>query len=201
MSDLSVPPLTLVPPEAAAGEPPRAVAPAGPRFAWPTPSLPCYPAPQPALAPEACVIEGLNGSTMAGRLMHFNPEAGLAHVQVSASRTTLPLRFSQFRTLRLAKPLNPLPFGPTETTPLALTERKAQPFRVEFKDGAPLEGRTITHEESHVGLFLFEPADENGAVRRCFVPRVAYQHVDIGQRLGEALIEQRAATVERFRLP
>ncbi|MFT3816992.1 MAG: ATPase, T2SS/T4P/T4SS family [Rubrivivax sp.] len=196
MSDLSVPPLSLIPLDAAdAG---RAAPPAaGARFAWPTPSLPCYPAPQPALAPEACVIEGLNGSTMAGRLMHFGPDAALAHVQVSASRTTLPLRFSQFRALRLAKPLNPLPFDPTETTPLALTERKAQPYRVEMNDGSRLEGRTITHEETAAGLFLFEPTDDNGAVRRCFVPRGVYRHVDIGPRLGEALIEQRAATPEQ----
>ena len=189
MSDLSVPPISLLPPDAAAD--------AGRRFAWPTPNLPCYPAPQPALAPEACVIEGLNGSTMAGRLMHFSADAGLAHVQVAASRTTLPLRFTQFRALRLAKPLNPLPFDPTETTPLALTERKAQPYRVELNDGSRLEGRTITHEETAAGLFLFEPTGDDGAVRRCFVPRGVYRHVDIGPRLGEALIEQRAATAEQ----
>jgi type II secretory ATPase GspE/PulE/Tfp pilus assembly ATPase PilB-like protein len=190
MSDMSVPPLSPVPPAAPA-------APAGHRFAWPTPSLPCYPAPQPALAPEACVIEGLNGSTMAGRLMHFGPDAGLAHVQVAASRSTMPLRFAQFRVLRLAKPLHPLPFDPTDTTPLALTERKAQPYRVTLQGGAVLEGRTITHLEDAHGLYLFEPVDENGAVRRCFVPRAVYQHVDIGLRLGEALIEQRAATAEQ----
>lgn len=195
MSDLSVPPLSLAPQQVPA-EPVAAPATAT-RFAWPTPSLPCYPAPQPPLAPEACVIEGLNGSTMAGRLMHFNPDAGLAHVQVAASRSTMPLRFTQFRALRLAKALQPLPFDPTDTTPLALTERKAQPFRVTLQDGTVLEGRTITHQEDARGLYLFEPVDDNGAVRRCFVPRAAYRHVDIGLRLGEALIEQRAATAEQ----
>ncbi|GAB1391692.1 MAG: hypothetical protein AMXMBFR78_36080 [Rubrivivax sp.] len=194
MSDMSVPPLTLAPmevPPVAAG---AAAAAAPTRFAWPTPSLPCYPAPTPPLAPEACVIEGLNGSTMAGRLMHFSVDAGMAHVQVAASRTTMPLRFAQFRALRLAKALNPLPFDPTDTTPLALTERKAQPYRLTLADGSTTEGRTITHEENAHGLFLFEPANEEGAVRRCFVPRSAYRHIDIGLRLGEALIEQQAAT-------
>jgi type II secretory ATPase GspE/PulE/Tfp pilus assembly ATPase PilB-like protein len=212
MSDMSVPPLTLVPLD---GTPPPTRAPAAPprtqaapataspataelsRFAWPTPQLPCYPAPTPATAPEACVIEGSNGSTMAGRLMHFNPAAGLAHVQVAASRTTLPLRFTQFRVLKLATPLQPLPFDPTDTTPLALTDRKAQPYRVQLSGhGGVLEGRTITHEENAHGLFLFEPVDDNGAVRRCFVPRNAYAHVDIGPRLGEALVEHRAVTAE-----
>ncbi|MCC7152525.1 MAG: Flp pilus assembly complex ATPase component TadA [Rubrivivax sp.] len=194
MSDMSVPPLTLAPLDKPAAAPATPTAAGSARFAWPTPSLPCYPAPAQALAPEACVIEGLNGSTMAGRLMHFNPGAGIAHVQVAASRSTMPLRFSQFRVLRLAKPLNPLPFEPTDTTPLALTERKAQPYRLTLQDGTQLEGRTITHEEDAHGLFLFEPADDNGAVRRCFVPRAAYQHIDVGLRLGEALIEQQVAT-------
>ena len=210
MSDLSVPPLSLVPEGAlSAGAKAQGVArtaaPAGTtppaadasRFAWPTPSLPCYPAPALSYAPEPCVIEGLNGSTMAGRLMNFNPAAGLAHVQVSASRTTLPLRFSQFRCLRLATPMQPLPFDPTDTTPLALTECRAEPYRVQLQGGAVLEGRTITHEENAHGLFLFEPVDENGAVRRCFVPRAVYSHVDIGRRLGEALVEQHAATAEQ----
>ncbi len=224
MSDLSVPPLTLVPLDSAALAPkPRAaghrptIAPAASaatpstrapasadqptadplRFAWPTPSLACYAGPSPSSAPEPCVIEGRNGSTMAGRLMHFNPGAGLARVQVPASRTTLPLRFSQFRCLRLSTAIQPLPFDPTDTTPLALTERRAQPYRVHLNDGPVLEGRTITHEEDAHGLYLFEPMDENGTVRRCFVPRAVYSHVDIGRRLGESLIEQQAATLEQ----
>ncbi len=222
MSDLSVPPLTLAPmeprsdaeseaveapPHAARGTPadgspsattppaaPKAASAASARFAWPTPALPCYPAPQPALAPEACVIEGFNGSTMAGRLMHFSLDAGMAHVQVAAARTTMPLRFAQFRVLRLAKALNPLPFDPTDTTPLELTERKAQPYRLTLQDDSTLEGRTITHEETAQGLFLFEPVNDNGSVRRCFFPRAAYRRLDIGPRLGDALIEQQAAT-------
>ena len=190
MSDLSNPPLTLVPKEATGAAP-------VPAFAWPTPQLPCYPAPQPMAGPEACVIEGTNGGSMAGRLMEFNPTAGVARVQVAAARAALPLRFSQFRSLRLAQPLQPLPFDPTDTTPLALTERKAQPYRVQLRDGSTIEGRTITHEEGAHGLYLFEPVDENGAVRRCFVPRGAYSHVDIGVRLGDALIEQQAATAQQ----
>ncbi len=201
MSDLSVPPLQLLPIDGtAAPAAPAEAAPAAPpvpdgqRFAWPTPSLPCYPAPKASTAPEACVIEGGNGSTTAGRMMYFNPAAELAHVQVAASRSTVALRFAQFRCLRLAQPLQPLAYDPTDTTPLALTERKAQPYRVTMISGKAIEGRTITHEENGIGLFLFEPVDSNGAVRRVFVPRHAYRQVDVGMRLGDALVEQQAAT-------
>ncbi|MEN9630297.1 MAG: hypothetical protein RJA10_3525, partial [Pseudomonadota bacterium] len=200
MSDLSVPPLTLIPLDGVRPAPPAraAVTPSnGTHFAWPTPALPCYPAPEVSHAPEPCVIEGLNGSSMAGRLMNFNPAAWLAHVQVAGSRNTLPLRFSQFRCLRLSTPMQPLPFDPTNTTPLALTERRAEPYRVHLSGGGVMEGRTITHEEDAHGLYLFEPTDEFGAVRRCFFPRAMYTQVDIGRRLGEALIEQKAATTEQ----
>nr|MCU0922450.1 hypothetical protein [Burkholderiaceae bacterium] len=61
MSDLSSPPLSLVPSDADGGE-----APAG--FAWPTPPLPSYPAPRPLAEAEPCQIEGLNGKLMNGAL-------------------------------------------------------------------------------------------------------------------------------------
>ncbi|MFO1328453.1 MAG: ATPase, T2SS/T4P/T4SS family [Rubrivivax sp.] len=202
MSDLSLPPLSLVPIEAdklaprqgaGTGVTPMSAS----RFLWPTPSLPCYPGPEAPKGPEACVIEALNGNTMTGRLISFSPESGVAQVLVQASRNALPLRFSQFRSMRLVQTVQPLPFDPTDTTPLALTERRAQPFRVHLTGGQTFEGRTITHEEDAFGLFLFEPVDDNGTVRRCFLPRNAYTHVDIGQRLGEALVEQHAATPQQ----
>ncbi len=204
MSDLSAPPLQLIPIDGQAPAPGETVAPApavvdGQRFAWPTPSLPCYPGPKVSQAPEACVIEGSNGSTTAGRMMYFNPTAELAHVQVAASRSTVALRFEQFRCLRLAQPLQPLAYDPTDTTPLALTERKAQPYRVAMSNGATMTGNTITHEETRFGLFLFEPVDANGAVRRIFLPRHAYREVDIGLLLGDALVEQKAASPEQVK--
>ena len=191
MSDLSAPPLSLLPLE---GERP----PAEPaRFCWPTPSLPCYPAPEPGAGLEDCVIEALNGKTLCGRLVQFNPSAGAAQVLVPASRTPLPLRFNQFRCLRLNRSVAPLPFDPTETTPLALTDRRAQPYVVHLAGGVAMQGRTITHEETADGLFLFEPVDDHGTVRRCFVPRAAYSHVDIGPLLGEVLVAQRSATPQQ----
>ncbi len=36
---------------------------------------------------------------MRGRLSFFVPQEGVAHVQVPPARTTMPLRFSQFRSL------------------------------------------------------------------------------------------------------
>ena len=128
MTDLSVPPLTLVPLDGQSlGQPtPNSSRADGP-FAWPTPALPCFPAPRCAVGPEACEIEAQNGRKSAGRLMHFSPTQGLAHVQVRGARTTLALRFAQFRRLELLATLQPIERDPEDTTPMALMERRAQP--------------------------------------------------------------------------
>ncbi len=196
MSDLSLPPLTLLPlPEEVAARPP--VKSRYQPFAWPTPTLPCYPAPVNQIAPEPCEIEGMNGNVMSGRLILFSPEDATLQLQLPPSRTTMPLRFDQFRRLRLTQPLAPLPRGSDEGLPAALAARPAVPYTVQMKSGTPLSGLTIRHHENEVGLFLFEPVDTAGAVRRVFVPRSAYTALEIGHRIGELLVEQHAATVKQ----
>jgi type II secretory ATPase GspE/PulE/Tfp pilus assembly ATPase PilB-like protein len=196
MSDLSLS-LSLIPiGEDAAPRPAVAKTRIDP-FAWPTPTLPCYPAPVCQIAPEPCEIEGINGNVMSGRLTIFSPDDGLLQLQVPPSRTTMPLRFDQFRRIRLLLPLATLPQVSEDTLPPALAERPAVPYRVKMKHGALLEGLTIRHWEADYGLFLFEPVDASGAVRRVFIPRTAYEVADIGHRIGELLVSQQAATTQQ----
>ena len=196
MSDLSLPPLSSLP----TAEELSGRAPIKTRFepfAWPTPTLPCYPAPVCQIAPEPCEIEGLNGSVMTGRLTIFSPEDALLQLQLPPSRTTMPLRFDQFRRLRLLAPLAPLPQLSEDSLPPTLAERPAVPYTVHMHGGAALSGLTIRHLETEAGLFLFEPVDADGAVRRSFVPRCAYTSADIGHRIGELLVAQHAATTQQ----
>ncbi len=192
MSDLSMPPMSLVP---RAGEPPAADGKGQTEpFAWPTPTLPCYPAPVPQRTPELCEIEGLNGAVMHGRLIVFSPEDGLLQLQLPPSRTTMPLRFEQFRRMRLAVPLSALPPIAAGVVPDALAERPVLPYVVHMKGLPALHGLTVRHQETDYGLFLFEPVDRSGAVRRVFIPKCAYERADIGPRLGEALVEEHLTT-------
>jgi type II secretory ATPase GspE/PulE/Tfp pilus assembly ATPase PilB-like protein len=196
MSDLSVPPLSLVPVEGYAATEP---APLGrPEvFVWPTPALACYPGPQRAAQPEACEVEGLNGKSMAGRLMHFSPSEGIVKLRVVPSRTTMTLRFDQFRRLRLLAPLAALPSAPEMPQAEVLAQRPALPFKVALRDGQFIEGLTVGFLETSFGVFLFEPLDINGTVRRGFIPRPLYESVTVGPRIGEALVEQSVATPEQ----
>ena len=79
MSDLSLPPLSLVPMGADAAPPLPTLPPvgqggqrpgAGP-LAWPAPPSIGYAAPPPLAEPEPCELEGPNGRVNVGRLLSF----------------------------------------------------------------------------------------------------------------------------------
>jgi type II secretory ATPase GspE/PulE/Tfp pilus assembly ATPase PilB-like protein len=169
----------------------------GDAFAWPTPMLACYPAPMRATMPEVCEIEGLNGKSIAGRLMHFEPGAGIVKLRLSTARTTITLRFDQFRRLRLLTPLAPLATAAQLPQAEALARRPSLPFHIQLTEGTTVEGLTIGHLESDLGLFVFEPVDLTGGVRRSFFPRSAYTEASIGQRIGESLVETSGVTPEQ----
>jgi type II secretory ATPase GspE/PulE/Tfp pilus assembly ATPase PilB-like protein len=210
MSDMSLP-LSLVPlaPEGSAPITPfapiaptaiSAAAPSRPAtepFAWPTPPTPGYPAPSCQTEPEACEIEGPNGKVSAGRLSHFDAEAGLVHLLLASSRGTLTLKLTQFRRLTLTRPLPPLapPAGTAfdATTPL-LPHRTQVNVALCFKDGQTSRHDSIGRVETPLGLFTFTPLDAVGNVLRNFYPRAMLAPVAFSPRIGDVLLAQQATT-------
>jgi len=186
MSDLSVPPLSLVPIEGTSAAP----ADDGEGFAWPTPPLACYPAPARLVEPEPCQIEGMNGRLMNGVLLEMDPAQGVARVRIPPARIAIPLRFNQFRKMTLTRPLAA---QDDPADPLS-AQRPAVDVRVKLKGTAPFSTLSIGHLQDEHGLFLFAPVDARGSVLRCFFPRPAYDGVDIGDPIGEVLVAQNAAT-------
>lgn len=168
---------------------------AGDAFRWPTPPFATYPAPTLQREHEACEFEGLNGKLMKGRLVFFEPGESLAQVQVPPARTTMPLRFSQFRTLLLTRPCKPTVHS-DDGDPHAsmLEQRPIADFHVVLKNGEQLEGTTIGHVEKDFGLFLFPPMDGRGSVSRLFVPRDVYASFEVGPRIGEVLVSTQSVT-------
>ncbi|MEY4562858.1 MAG: hypothetical protein RLZZ618_2135 [Pseudomonadota bacterium] len=168
-------------------------------FRWPTPPFVAYPDALEQSQAQRCEFVGVNGNKVNGRLIFFVPDDFVAHVQVPPARTTMPLRFSQFRSLRILDPLTPasppVATGPNASLSLSIGEqRPVSPFRVSLPDGGVMEGETIGHVENEHGLFLFPPVDADGSVQRLFVPRNAYTAVDVGARIGELLVAQKVAT-------
>ena len=168
---------------------------AGDAFRWPTPPFATYPAPTLQREHEACEFEGLNGKLMKGRLVFFEPGESLAQVQVPPARTTMPLRFSQFRTLLLTRPCKPTVHAEGDDPHASMLEqRPIADFHVVLKNGEQLEGTTIGHVEKEFGLFLFPPMDGQGSVSRLFVPRDVYASFEVGPRIGEVLVSTQSVT-------
>lgn len=168
-------------------------------FRWPTPPLASYPKAQVQLTHEPCEIVGLNGRVMQGRINLFVPEDLVVHIQVPPARTTMPLRFGQFQSLRIKRPLLPwiAPLADAgEQAPL-LNEVAATAYVIALHGGGELRGQTLGWFEASFGLFLFPPEVENLGVTRLFVPRevISAQHFE--PALGEALLEREAVTLEQ----
>jgi type II secretory ATPase GspE/PulE/Tfp pilus assembly ATPase PilB-like protein len=197
MSDLSKPPLSLLPkgakPAAAASAKPDGASP----FAWPTPPFAAYPSATSALAVEPCEVEGPNGKVTQGRLVGMNLDAAVAHVLVPPARGSLPLRFRQFRRLTLTDPLLPQAARQGEPHAELVEHRPAVELTVHYTGGDRFNGRTIGHVEHEAGLFFFAPLGDGGAVQRHFVPRHALDHFDVGPRIGEVLVAHAAATPQQ----
>jgi type II secretory ATPase GspE/PulE/Tfp pilus assembly ATPase PilB-like protein len=167
-------------------------------FRWPTPPFASYPIARAQLEHEPCEIVGLNGRVMQGRLNFFVPTERVAHIQVPPARTTMPLRFNQFRSIRLTRPLD----ASEATKGLAdhaqvLAQRPSIEYRVHLVAGGMLEGDTIGHVENDFGLFLFPPVDDSGAVQRIFVPKDAVVGVEFGPLIGQTLIDTDKLTSEQ----
>jgi type II secretory ATPase GspE/PulE/Tfp pilus assembly ATPase PilB-like protein len=166
-------------------------------FRWPTPPYASYPAAVEQTDPLPCEIAGFNDKRTSGRLTFFVPEESVAHVQLPPARTTLPLRFDQFRSITLLTPLEPAAVPSTDPHAGILAQRCLTSYRVALAGGGELCGETVGHVESEFGLFLFPPHAEHGSVKRMFIPRCAYAGFDLGPRIGELLIEQRSVTPQQ----
>ena len=168
-------------------------------FCWPMPPYASYPAATPQTDPLPCEIVGLNNTRTKGRLTFFVPDEQVAHVQVPPARTTLPLRFEQFRAIVLTTPIQPT--APRADDPHAglLAHRAHSSFRVLLAAGGEMRGQTMGHVESGFGLFLFPPCPtDDGSVTRQFIPRSAFRSFEVGPRIGELLVEQHSATEQQI---
>ena len=164
---------------------------------WPTPKLPGYPAPSHFSLPPGCAVEGLNGHAIKGLLNRFAPEEGQLHLLIPPQRKPATLRLDQFRRLCLTEPLAAL--APTGDDDSLTPQRQALPFTVVLADDQAWQGMTVGSHEDDTGLYLFEPVDDRGSLRRWFVPRAAYSSAQVGMRLGEALVEQNSASPDQIR--
>ena len=137
-------------------------------FAWPMPPFPSYPAVFAQQLNEACEIVGLNDRRMLGRLISFVPDERIAHVQIPPARTTIALRFKQFKSLTVLPPVAPEARVPGDDPHAQmLSHRPRSRYRVSLVAGDELQGTTLGHVENEHGLFLFPPLDADDGPPAC----------------------------------
>jgi len=168
-------------------------------FLWPSPPYAAYPQPQAQRAPEVCELLGLNNSRSAGQLLQVNAAERIAQINVPPARNSMPLKFSQFRAVKLMRPLSVPPRDQSDlNSPLSVDQRPRTEFRIVFNGGDELKGVTIGHHHDHLGLFLFPPLSAtDDSVRRVFIPREVLQHFEIGERIGDLLLKDKLVTQEQ----
>ncbi|MBA4217396.1 MAG: pilus assembly protein PilB [Methylibium sp.] len=169
-------------------------------FLWPTPPYAAYPQAQAQRGSEPCEILGLNNSRSNGQLLSLDMATRLVTINVPPARNGMPLKFSQFRAIKL---LNPVVVPPRHAgdlnSPLSVDQRPRSDFRLVFNGGDELKGVTIGHQHDKLGLFLFPPLSENDdSVRRVFVPREVLSHFEIGERIGDLLLKDKLVTPEQL---
>ncbi len=169
-------------------------------FRWPSPPYSAYPEPLEQIAAEPCEIIALNGKRMLGRVILMKPRERQAQINMPPARTTLGLKFSQFQSMKLIQPLRPRPrLSAGLVSDMELDRRPRFEYRVSLKTGSELKGITVGHRQDGDGLYLFEPvSDVDDAVCRIFIPREVLANVEVGERIGDLLVMESAATAEEI---
>ena len=169
-------------------------------FLWPCPPYAAYPQPEVLKGAEACEILGLNNSRSMGQLVALDAGDRIVRINVPPARNSMPLKFSQFRAVKLMRPMTVAPRDEQDRlAPLSVDQRPRSNFRVVFNGGDELKGVTIGYQHDKLGLFLFPPLSEaDDSVRRVFIPREVLANFEVGERLGELLLKDALVTPEQL---
>ena len=130
-----------------------------------------------------------DGQRAAGTLVRLDPENGLIEFLMQKSLLANQIGFGEFKSLRLTRPIAlkrlPLDQG-DQFDPANVALRKR--CIVNFKDGDSLISETIGYVEHPFGLFLFL-CSYGDDVLRWFIPAGAIASYQIGEQLGQLLVE------------
>jgi len=169
-------------------------------FLWPCPPYAAYPQPEVQKGAEACEILGLNNSRSAGQLLELDASDRIVRINVPPARNSMPLKFSQFRAIKLMRAIAVPPREESDVNAvLSVDQRPRSDFRIVFNGGDELKGVTIGHQHDTLGLFLFPPlSDSDDSVRRVFIPREVLAHFEVGERIGDLLLKDQLVTQEQL---
>lgn len=162
-------------------------------FAWPTP--PQFVAAQPAASGQSasCALTLEHGIERIGTLVDFDPAQRVCRHTLPGEPIPKVIPFDEMRSLRLRTPLDiRRPQRDLKTEAPAVS---TQSCLLNFKDGGCLAGETVGLVDIDAGLFIYVPLG-NDTVECHFFPRPSVRSYQIGERLGELLVEKQVVSRE-----
>lgn len=166
-------------------------------FKWPTPPYFHFDQDSNPNKPETCLIYLRNGSKILGDLIQFLPEESGIVFLPTRSEVNETIHLDEIKSMRLVESLllkkhqTSLESRAEEFFPAS----ERQPYNVEFFDKQIINGDTIGFSNTAIGLYLYLPSDDEKIVR-CFIPKQAIAHCQIGLKIGELLINEKLASKE-----
>ncbi len=145
--------------------------------------------------PETCLIYFRNGSKSLGELIRFLPEESSLLFLPTRSEANAVIPLDDIKSMRLVKALllNKQQTSLEDRAEEVSPPSERQSYTVEFVDKEIVNGETIGYSNTGVGLYLFLPNADDKVIR-CFIPHSAINHFQIGQKIGEILIDQNLAS-------
>jgi hypothetical protein len=169
-------------------------------FEWPIPPYYELPAGEQQQGHEPALLTRLAGQKITGALSRFLPTHGIVEFLPARGRVNLDIPLVDIQELRLTRPLmlkrRASELDKRSAEVIKPSER--QTFRVQFTNGATLEGETAGFEMHPAGLFLYVAA-YGEAVVRTFIPATSIKDSQIGKPIGEILVEEKALTTTQVR--
>ncbi|MFC5475862.1 GspE/PulE family protein [Paraherbaspirillum soli] len=167
-------------------------------FEWPIPphfERVSSPAANNSDAP--CIVSLNDGHKKVGNLLRFDADASVIEFHPERAADNVRIRFSSFKSIRLIHPIElkrlelPLVAGTREGSPIPIKQK----CTILFKDGERLISDTVGFVPREIGLFLFLVSVGNN-VLRWFIPAEAIASYQIGDKLGQMLIDEKIASAD-----
>ena len=162
-------------------------------FNWPIPSY--YETIDAAAADTvknqaaAAVVTMMDGRWQAGMLLQMDGENGAIEFIPKRAKHATRIDFGLIKSIRLTEPIRLTRLQLSQLPLDGKTAAATQKCTVQFKDGDTVVADTAGHLIEPFGLFLFLITQADN-VLRWFIPLAAMTHYQIGEQLGQLLLEE-----------
>ena len=157
-----------------------------PAWQWPRPPFDWPEMPLIGASVQHCRVETTRNVVMEADLIAIDPLAGQLTIRPFAADRSVELPLAQVRRVTLTEAQRPPMVGGAPVPKLRTTLlQRDYVLRSPDPAHAPLTGQTLGHIATDEGLYLFTAADDDRALLRAYVPRIAYSECEFGPTTQE----------------